>query len=69
MKAFAFINIIAFMFYIGLLQAQTIYSKQNLSIPNNAVVQENTIQSVFSDLDKSKIPTGVLKDAAVEFVD
>lgn len=38
-------------------------------MPENAVLEENALQSTFSNLDKSKIETGLLLDAAVEFAD
>ncbi|SHJ25762.1 Lecithin:cholesterol acyltransferase [Cruoricaptor ignavus] len=50
--------------------AQTnLYSTQNQALPENAVLEENTLQNIFNNLDKSKIETGLLLDAAVEFVD
>ncbi|VDH03264.1 hypothetical protein [Bergeyella zoohelcum] len=48
---------------------QSIYSRHNQQLPTNAVIQENTLQRTFEHLDKSKIETGVLLDAAVEFAD
>lgn len=37
--------------------------------PDNPQVQQNTLLHPFTDLDKSKIETGLLLDAAMEFAD
>ncbi|SDE66322.1 hypothetical protein [Riemerella columbipharyngis] len=50
-------------------QVRDVYSTRSLSLPQEAVVEENTIQNVFRNLDKSKIQTGLLLDAAIEFAD
>ncbi|MDO5616298.1 MAG: T9SS type A sorting domain-containing protein [Cruoricaptor ignavus] len=52
-----------------ILAQQQVFSYRNLKLQPNAVLEENTIQTIFSEIDKTKIPTGILKDAAVEFVD
>lgn len=50
--------------------AQTnLYSTQNQALPENALLKEDSLQSAFNNLDKSKIETGLLLDAAVEFAD
>ena len=46
---------------------KNVYSQRNISLPNEAVLEENTLQNTFSNLDKSKIETGLLLDTAVEF--
>lgn len=67
MKA-PFISILLGLFTIAYGQ-QSIYSRKNQQLPANAVLRENTLQKNFEYLDKTKIATGVLLDAAVEFID
>lgn len=47
--------------------AQVVFSTSSQAVPSNIAIQENTIQQIFSHLEKDKIPTGLLADAAVDF--
>lgn len=48
---------------------QNLYSAKNIALPEMARLEENEIQAAFTNLDKSRIETGLLLDAAVEFAD
>lgn len=66
-KLFIALGVILFLYTNA--QVNNLYSAKNLTLPQGAAIEENTIQSVFSQLDKSKIQTGLLLDAAIEFAD
>ncbi|PIE50921.1 MAG: hypothetical protein CSA38_00865 [Flavobacteriales bacterium] len=63
------LHILTFFLVSIMSYSQNIYSNQGLPLPANAEIKENTLQNKFKDLDKSKIPHGLLLDAAVEFID
>ena len=52
-----------------ILSAQIIVQPTAIGQPGDPPIQQNTLLLPFSELDKSKIETGILLDAGIEFAD
>lgn len=61
--------LISFFITVFFYSQTNLYSTQSQALPENAILEENSLQFTFSNLDKSKIDTGLLLDAAIEFAD
>ncbi|WP_223605692.1 T9SS type A sorting domain-containing protein [Chryseobacterium sp. OSA05B] len=60
MKTKVFLFILSLSGFIGFGQTKKV-------IPRTKDIQDNTLQSVFANLEKDRIPNGLLLDAAIEF--